>query len=140
MFTPIFGIIASSIGVVWLVLLFNFEAKKGKRTFGAARDSLDRSLLRIENVYISSMQKASSGLSRQAVHFFFHTLLVGLLRLLRRCEEKIDVLLRSNRTLAKKAREVNAAKSKLDEIAEHKASVALSDEERKRRREESLNG
>jgi len=75
---------------------------------------------------------------RQSVHYLFHGLLVSVLRFIKRLEVWLQTVLRSNRKLAERARTEVRTKNIFDEIAEHKASIALSEAEKKRRRRKLL--
>ena len=140
MTTPLIGIAVSALCITLLSLLFHIESARGQRYFESFREFLDRLTGWFEGVYRNIVKHLSNGHVRQILHFSLHTILVALLKFLKVCERSVYSVLRSNRTLAYKAEKERTTKSMFDEIAEHKASVALSEEERRRRLEESLNG
>lgn len=140
MTTPLIGVFVSGVGIIILTLLFRYERNSGSRMLAQSRITFDHLVERLElNMQVVS-QYVSRDLIRQTFHFSLHTFLVSILHILKRSEQRLTAILRSNRSLATKARHERISRNKLDEIAEHKASVALSEEERQKRKEESLNG
>jgi hypothetical protein len=133
-----FGISVSS--TVILLLLFSYEERRARRVFHNARVRLDVLVERIDTKIYNLFHIAGQDILRQAIHYFFHTMLSTVLRFLRRLEERVQLALRSNKVLAKKSREERTSKNKLDHIADHKASVALSDSEKKKHKDDVLSG
>lgn len=134
------GIIVSFLSIVLLSVLFEFEKSRKRRVLERFRSSLDAVVIYSETRLDVFFKHLGGDLGRQLIHYFFDTVLIGLLHVLRKCEKHIRVILRSNYLLAKKARTERTSRNKLDEIAEHKMSTALSDEEKRKHREMMLNG
>ncbi len=77
---------------------------------------------------------------RQILHYFFHTVLNAILTVLKKSESSLRDIMRANRTIAKKIEQESEFRTKLEEIALHKVSTALTEEEKKEHREKMLNG
>jgi hypothetical protein len=73
-------------------------------------------------------------------HYFLHTFLTGAIATLSGLEDKLRTTLRANRALAKRSDTERSEMNKLDEIALHKMEIALSEEEKRIRRRQSLEG
>ena len=139
MSVPLLGIIASSLCIFLLSLLFRIETKQG-RFFERPRRHFDFLILKIENAFGRVSRLLGSDFFRQTIHYFFHAMLLTLSRMLATSEKKVERMLRSNRLLARKARRERTTRNKLDEIAEHRAKIAFSKEERQRHKERALDG
>lgn len=77
---------------------------------------------------------------RQAVHYLFHTLLRSILGLVKGSEKGLRNVMRINKTLARRAERESSTRSKLEEIAIHKAAHALTEDEKRIRRAKMLQG
>lgn len=75
-------------------------------------------------------------------YYSIHAVLVALMAFLATVYHKIERIVILNRVKAKKLRKEKQSfkKSHLSEIAEHKESVQLSEEEQTRRKDKSLSG
>lgn len=128
----------SVLTLIVLLFLFRFESRRGSRFLEGPRTSFDALVSRV----VARLTRMGLMLGREPVrqsfHYIFHNLLQGLKGLLKRIEIWIDGLLRTNKALAKKAAEAKTTKSKLDEIAEHKAMTTLTPKERKVHKEKSI--
>lgn len=128
----------SILTLIFLLFLFRFEARRGARFFEGPRTSFDGVVSRV----VTRLQKMGFVLGRepirQSVHYLFHNFLQVLKGVLKRIETWIDGLLRTNKALAKKAADAKTTRSKLDEIAEHKAMTTLTPKERKIHKEKSI--
>lgn len=73
------------------------------------------------------------GITRLLLHYAAHSILHRLLALITRMEKRVEHLLRRNKQVAK---DIQGTKSKthLDEIAEHKEEVALTDAQKRKMR------
>jgi len=77
---------------------------------------------------------------RETLQYFFHTILRGSIGTLRVLEERLKSILRRNRSLAKKSDIERKERNTLEELALHKMEVALSEKEKRIRRQKSLEG
>lgn len=138
MSTPIVGVLVC-LGLVFLfMLLFRVEEARGGRFFERNRRHFDFLILKLDNSFGKMTRLLGSDLFRQSIHYFFHAVLLSISRLLATSEDRVETMLRSNHLLAKKARRERTTRNKFDEIAEHQASVAFTDEERQRHKDEAL--
>ena len=126
-----------AVSVVILVVLtsiYVIEDIKDRRIFflrfRAALDRLFVLLLAKLSEFISFF---THGFMRVLLHYGAHTILKRVLATLRTLEKRVEDLVRHNRKVAK---DIHTAKNKthLDEIAEHKEEVALSDSEKENMR------
>ena len=140
MSTELMGLVISATTATVLALLFRFEQSRGMRFLAPARVWFDRLISRFEMLYEAFTATVFRDVFRQSIHYFFHTILSVVLKWMYALEGRIQKLLRSNRMLAKKMRTGTTERNKLHEIADHKASVALTEEEKRKHREESLQG
>lgn len=130
----------SSILFVVLVSLFHVERVQGKRVFSHARGHLDFWVLKLEHAILRLWRGAGKDIVRQILHYFFHTILMGIIRSIRTLEMNLKTLVRSNKKMAKKSERERVERNKLEEVALHKMEVALTEEEKRRHRERVLNG
>lgn len=138
---PLIGMAVSAAIIVLLSLLFRIERVSGFRICKRLRIRCDDVVDRSERVGSVFLKHISRDVVRQSIHFSFHTVLTTLLNFLDAMHAKIQVLVRTNKVMARRSRTApGVTKNKLDEIAEHKISVALSDEEKKEHKERLLNG
>jgi hypothetical protein len=137
---PLFILFLSLGAIFALTFLFSLERKRGRRLFAFTREHIDYWLLKIGHAFLKFYRGTGRNVVRQIAHYFFHTMLMGVLAFLERGEKRVKHLMRSNKTLAKKSEREGATRNKLEEIALHKMEVALSDEEKRRHREKSLHG
>ena len=140
MSAPIIGMIVSGSCILLFTLLFKIEKNRGTRIAHRLRLRLDYVVLRMRVMWDKSTQYLGSDWIRQTFHYLFHTVLQGTISFLTRLEKGLRKVLKVNRVRARKARIARSTRNKLDEIAEHKALVALSETEKKRHKEKSLNG
>lgn len=133
-------IVASVSGASLLLLLFLFyyEKQSGKRVGRFVRRKLDFLVLRIEHFFHSISTSTNRDMLRQVMHYFLHTFLLGLIKSLKSIEGRLRLLIRSNKSMAKRSRKERRVRNKLETVALHKMEVALSDDEKKRRKRESL--
>lgn len=130
-----------SLGIFFsLFSLFRFEKNRGKRLLKNVREHLDFLILKTTHAFLKFFRGAGRSVVRQVAHYFFHTLLRALLAFIARIEKFLKNLMRSNRVIANKSERERTERNKLEEIALHKMEVALSDVEKRRHKERSLNG
>jgi hypothetical protein len=77
---------------------------------------------------------------RQIFHYLFHKILKSGLALLKGAEQYLRTMMRVNKTLAKSAERQSATRTKLEEIALHKAENALTEEEKRAHKDKMLGG
>jgi len=140
MTVPILGVVISSVFVGALSLLFRHEKKRGARFLPGVRSFLDDLVYRFEAFRLRCAEYIGGDIFRQVAHYIFHQTLTVVLNFLRRVETRVQSALRRNISFAHKLDGAKRERNKLDEIAEHKLSVALSDEEKKAHKEKSLEG
>jgi len=140
MTAPIIGIIASSMVIASLELLFHFEQKRGERFGRPLREALDRVVYGWSLALGKILRHVGSGFFKVSLHKFFHKLLMGILYFLKRVEGKVERTIRSNYQEAKKTNKQRKGKSMLDHVTEHKELVALSESEKRRHKESVLSG
>lgn len=140
MLIPVLSVVLSLGVVLFCVFLFRYEERQGERLLKNLRLHLDFYVLKIEHAFRRFFQYLSMDLLRQVLHYLFHTVLGAVLHMLKRYEKRVQELQRSNRMHARKSRIERTTRNKLDEIAEHKIAVALTDEEKLHRKEKMLSG
>ena len=137
---PLYGLLVSVSVTVLLVLLFEFERARGKRFLGNVRVHLDTGIAQLSASISKRLSVFEKDVFRQSLHYFFHSVITLILTGVRHVESWLRSLLQSNRMLARKGRSGTQSRNKLHEIAEHKASVALTEEEKKKHKEALLEG
>lgn len=134
------GLVASTVATVLFSGLFFYEGKRGVRLLGRARAYADVFVLRGERALHDTTRFIGKDLVRQLARYSYHQFLRTVLALTRRCEDALRNAIRTNKTIAKTQEDEREVRSKLEEIALHKATVALSEEEKRKRREKTLQG
>ena len=123
---------ASLVALVLLSSLFIIEDARGHRVLlSGARNFLDRLLLALWSTLQRFRHRVWDGFVHIILRYGVHTLLGAVLAFLRRLEQRVEHAVLRNRQAA---RTENRPRTHLDEIADHKEAVALSDEEKERRR------
>ena len=123
-----------------LVAFFRYERRTGRRFALQTRLHIDYYLLKAAHSVSHFFRVVSSDILRQMMHYIFHTLLGALLSVLKYFEKRIHDVERANRMRARASRTERTTRNKLDEIAEHKIAVALTEEEKRHRKEKHLLG
>lgn len=136
--TAFYVMLLSGLLLLVALLLFRAESVKGRRLLlskwrGAADVSLERRLAAF--VGVKKMIGASS--LRLFMHYLLHQVLGAGLWLARFMEAQLHRLRAKNKVVAKDLRSKNED-NHLHHIAEHKNSLNLTDEERERIKERSL--
>jgi hypothetical protein len=121
----------SFITLLVLTFIYVVEDIRGKRVFLVSlRTKLD-ALLALALVKIEKfMYSFTNGFMRLMLHYGAHSILKRVLAVIRRLEAKVEDLVRRNRNIAKDIRSSLRPKNHLDEIAQHKEEVALSEKEK----------
>ena len=127
--------------LVFLTLLFVHEHKKGVRYGNRLRSYIDRGLdTSLQNMK-SRAPTINSNFVRQFFHYLTHKILATMLYILRRFEHGVEKIAHFNRV---KAQNTNGSGTKssshLTEIALHKERAELSEEEKRERRKQALEG
>jgi len=134
------GLLVSATIVVLLSLLFSHEEKRGVRYGESLRIRFDFLVLQVSHTMHNGFRFLGSGFLRQAFHYVFHSILRAVLKLIKKFEDSIRNIMYTNRTIAKSAEKEHATRSMLEEVALHKLETTLSEEEKKRRKAEVLEG
>ncbi len=122
-----------------LVLIFNREQKTGVRAFRHVREHIDFLILKTSHSIRLFFRSVGRGVVRQTFHYFFHAVLASFLFFFERAQTLVKTTMNSNRATARRVQRERASRSKLEEIALHKMATALSDDEKRARRSQSLN-
>jgi hypothetical protein len=121
-------------------VLVRAEAARGKRILlSGLRERLDRAVLRTAPFLRATRRHLGTGSVRVIFHYVAHGVIARLVRMSERASAYLARLERRNRKLARTIRE-RETPSHFSVIAEHKATVALSDEEREDLKRRSLEG
>ncbi len=134
------GFLTSGAVVCVLALLFRYEARAGHRILESARIHLDFVVLKTFHGVDTLTRYIGRDLIRQILHYTFHTLLRLFLLGIKKSEHALRKIMQVNRTLAKNAEKESTSRSRLEEIALHKVASALTENEKKKRKEKTLNG
>lgn len=121
-----------TLGALFLITLFYIEEKRHARFFEGFRSFLDAGILTCERLWHRVFRHAWRDFFRQTIHYIFHVVLKALVKGFHALEQVTERMLRSNRILARKANKERKERTMLDEIAEHKLTVALSEEEKRK--------
>ncbi len=139
--TPVLvGLLISFSCVGALALLFSYEQKRGVRVGEHLRARGDFFVLKIEHALHRGLTYIGSDLIPQLARYTIHAILKGTLRIVTGVESSLRKSMRINRSLAKQSERESVTRNKLEEIAIHKAENALTEEEKRLRREQSLEG
>lgn len=134
------GLVASAVLSILFILFFRFESRRGIRVGERARIRLDFIVLDFAHKVHIATQEYLKRFLKQLGHFIVHSILAGILRLLRSVEKNISHVMRINKTRANRTEKRNAERNKLEEIALHKLETALTEEEKQKHKEAVLRG
>jgi hypothetical protein len=125
-----------------LIVLFRHERSRGARYHKGARALFDRSLEVAKSQVKRRYRSLADRTLPQSIQYIFHRMLVATLSRLQRLETAVSAVLRRNKNRANRRdlEEASNASSHLSAIADHKRETALSEEEKKQRRDHALNG
>jgi len=116
------------------------EERRGVRFLGSFRSHVDFRLLKIRHSWNIGIRNWGRYFIRQVIHYFFHTLLTSAITALAAIEDRLRSVARTNRALARKSEKERTSMNKLEEIAIHKMEVTLTDEEKRIRKQKSIEG
>jgi len=140
MSTALLGFLISGSAIVGLISLFTFEQQRGVRVGDSIRQSADMFVIRARTLLYYVQSKFRRDIMRRVFHFSLSTTLGFVLGILRLLEESVVALQRSNRTLERRVYDSERVLSKLDEIAAHKESVALTPAEKRKTKAKAIEG
>jgi|GEM_PF-918495 len=136
--SAIISLVVSVLALWGLVFLFRIEKNRQKRFLEEKRAVFDHTVTQTF-LFIEHVTKPlRRDTLRHSLHYFFHRALHVLKQGLRALDARLDALLRTNRALARKVHRDSQETSKLQAIADHKLSTALSPEEQKSRKEKAI--
>lgn len=132
--------LASVFSVFALALLFRIERKRGMRFGEHLRIRTDFIVLKATKCVHTALNYTGRDFIRQVIHYLFHTMLRSGLEFTKRAEKGLRNVMRINKTLAKRAERESVTRTKLEEVALHKVATALTEDEKRIRREKELRG
>lgn len=125
---------------VGLVILYRYERTRGVRFMRPARMWLDRAVEATVRSWNLRYPRATWRSVRQSVHFLFHQFLAAALALIARVERTVHRVMQLNKKSANRAVRAEKPDPHLAAIAEHKRAAGLSEEEKRKRRDDALRG
>lgn len=140
MSVTIIGFCISVLCTFGLLGLFRYEEARGIRFAERFRVCADTFILELADALNMRVRCVTRNFTRQAFHYFFHTLLRYTIFCIGLFERGVRKMMHVNRTLAKKAEEESAVRTKLSEVALHKIETALTEEEKRAHKDKSLLG
>ncbi len=132
--------LVSVLSVLFLSILFRIEEKRSKRFGEHLRIRTDFVVLKATKYLHTALNYTGRDFIRQVAHYLFHTILRSVLEFTKRAEKGLRNVMRINKTLAKRAERESTTRTKLEEIALHKVETALTEDEKRIRREKELRG
>lgn len=132
--------LVSVLSVLFFAVLFRIEGKRGMRFGEHLRIRADFIILKATKYLHTALNYTGRDFIRQVVHYLFHTILRSVLEFTKRAEKGLRNMMRINKTLAKRAERESTTRTKLEEIALHKVETALTEDEKRVRREKELRG
>ncbi len=134
------GFIVSALVVGGLLILFHHEARRGVRFGETARVRADRWVHRSYQETARIIDYVNRNVVRQSVHYLFHTVLSYTVYGVRLSERLLFKLIHVNKSLARRAIGEREVRTKLDEVTLHKATTALTEDEKRAHKEKALKG
>ncbi|NCN52458.1 hypothetical protein GW943_01475 [Candidatus Parcubacteria bacterium] len=135
---PLIGIGISGVSVALFAVLFRMERRRGQRFFEEARTQLDQRVFQMF-AYITRISRyLGRDVIRQSIHYAVHVILRVFQSFISFVLTHANRLERTNKALAQRAKQFGEPRTKLDELEAHKEEVALSEDERKAHKEESI--
>lgn len=135
----LWSLASSGAGIIFLALLFAFEARRGSRVASPIRDWLDSVADKSIVLWHTSMLYVGSGAARVGLHYLLHRVLRVCGRCLQWLYERVEYWRRRNRRIA---RTVQAARTEthLTAIVEHKHATALTEKQKIKLKAQRLEG
>lgn len=119
----------SVVALLLLTVVYTIEDVKGRRIFLVrVREATDRFLNAFSLKVSKWLYGFAHGFMRLLFHYGAHSILKRVLSGIRNLEARVEDLVRKNRKIAKDIR--NKTRTHLNDIADHKEEVALSDKEK----------
>lgn len=134
------GLLISGGFVAFLILVFRHEQRSGRRILEGVRSAADRGVLRSGAFLTEVGQFIGRNFVRQIIHYIFHRFLGVILRTVENIEGRLRTVMRVNKNLARTVERESAERTKLEEIALHKAASALTEAEKRTHKERALRG
>lgn len=133
--TALIFLVCSTMVLVFTTGIFRVEdARQGNRVMlSLLRSLLDRFVTFVGGKLSRADTYLGRGFARLMLHYAAHGILNRLLAFIGRTEKKVEHLLRRNKQVATDIR-VSKKKTHLDEIAEHKEEVALTQKQKMKMR------
>lgn len=140
MSTVSLGLIISLSVTLFLVFLFRYERRVGRRVGERTRARVDFYVLKTTYTLHKTLRRMGKDMALQILHYLFHSFLRLVLYVVHKFDAGLRAMMQVNRTLAKRAERESVTRSKLEEIALHKAETALTEEEKRAHKEKILSG
>lgn len=122
-----------------LAFLYRIEESRGRRFFPRMRSGFDQFVVWLYTGLSHVSKMLGRDTIRHTIHFVFHQGLKMLRNIFRLLERKTDQLLRANKELAKRTlTQEGGVRTKLEEMGHHKLDTALTQRERRVRKEKSI--
>ncbi len=134
------GLVVSALCVFALLVLFRYEERKGIRFADQLRLRFDYVVVTASVTLKNALRFVSKDFLQQTFHYVLHTVLKYTVHGINRIEQGVRKMMHVNKTIAKKAERDSTTRSKLDEVALHKVATALTEEQKRVRKEKSLLG
>lgn len=138
MTAALIGMGISGVSVLVLALLFRIERGRAARLGEGARTRFDATAEKLFVTIGRAGKYLARDVFRQSLHYVVHILLRGVEHIMSYVLRIVDRLQHTNKTLARRAKEGKAERTKLDELTAHKEETSLSEDERKAHKEESV--
>ena len=132
------AVIVWSLTVVMVVVLVRERGAGRTRYFSRARGYLDQALTNFFEKTYEQIPVVNKEFVRQFFHYSIHLILSGVLKITRYMERMLREIVRLNKKKATAGLEKK--ETHLDKIAAHKQESALSEPEKKKRKEKALRG
>lgn len=127
------------LGVVLVV--FHVEHQRGIRFLEKTRAAGDRAALRLFVWHERTLATFRSNAVQQTIHYILHLALLAVSSIFRWITTRFDELIRVNRSLARRtAQSSREVERHLVEMMAHKKQTALSELEKRRRKEQAIGG
>lgn len=134
------GFVVSALCVFGLIVLFRYEERRGSRVLDQARLRLDYVVVTLSVTIKNGLRFVSKDFLQQTFHYVLHTVLKYTIFAINKIEHAVRKMMHVNKSIAKKAERESTTRSKLDEVALHKVATALTEEQKRVRKEKSLLG
>ncbi len=128
--------VTSGLVLCVLTILFRVEEARGSRLLlSGLRTQLDRLVLTVELLCMRVTHFVNARVIRVTFHYIVHSVLGYLIALLHRVQGRLARLQVKNRYLVKAVKKTHSVESHLEKLASFKEETALSEKEKRKRRE-----